>query len=325
MKRRRATGELFGPGIASDPAFVNLRQPVHYSQANAKSFAERLWKDYHPHADPNFLMEIRTDFCARFWEMYLCCALIEQSTTRGYSVSCPKPGPDILLESSSGRIWMEAVSPTNGELGKADSLVEPEFPSIHVGSNKQKPRRPNPSSGSIPEEKIVLRYTTAIREKYRKYLCYLQAGLVDKNDAYVIAINKSRLAYRLAAAEIDLPRFLKAVYPIGQLEVLIDIDARRIVGAQNRPRFSIPKFNQSPVSVQSFTLGRKRGISAVLCSDADASWSTSPLGSDFELAHHPRARKAIPRGLIPTAREWWAELNAERGELYCDPPRTPSP
>ncbi len=149
----------------------------------------------------------------------------------------------------------------------------------------------------------------------------MRAGCIHKNDGYIIAINKSRLAYRHALAEIDLPRFLKAVYPIGQLEVLLDIDARRIVGAQNRPRFSIPKFNQSSVSVQSFTLGRKRGISAVLCSDADAS-STSPLGSDFELAHHPRAKKPIPRGAIPTAREWWAEMNTERGELYCDPPKS---
>jgi hypothetical protein len=127
MKRSQATGDLFGPGDASDPAFFNLRQPIHEAAAKAKSFAERLWKDYRPYADPHFLTEIRRDFCARFWEMYLCCALLEQSTLRGYTLTCPKPGPDILLESNSGRIWIEAVTPTNGEPGKADSLVEPEF------------------------------------------------------------------------------------------------------------------------------------------------------------------------------------------------------
>ncbi len=279
-------------------------------ESKAKCFAERLWAVYQPHADLNFLTEIRSDFSARFWEMYLTCALLEKGAERGYTVSCPKPGPDILLDANGGRIWIEAVTPTNGEPGKPDSLVEPRLPAMVAGSAR------------IPEEKIVLRYTTAIREKYQKYLCYLRKGHVHKNDAYVVAVNRSRLAYRWASAAIDLPRFLKAVFPIGELEVLIDKESRKIVDAHNRPRFFISKANKSPVSVQSFVVGRKRGLSAVLCSDADVCWSSLPLGSDFELAHMPLCRQPIQRGTIPAAREWWAELNGPEGELFCDPERS---
>jgi len=95
--------------------------------------------------------------------------------------------------------------------------------------------------GRIPEEKIVLHYTAAVHDKYVKYLQYRRKGIVQKDDAYVIAVNKSGLAYRWASAAIDLPLFLKAIYPIGELEVLMDIGTRKIVGAQNRPRFSVHK------------------------------------------------------------------------------------
>jgi hypothetical protein len=301
-----SAGDLFGAGSASDPVFSHLLNPGHKEELVAKRFVERLWAVYEKYADPHFLTEIRRDFSARFWEMYLTCALLEKASEHGFSVSCPKPGPDILLELNGDRIWIEAVAATNGQQGKPDSLVEPN------------------SDGSyrIPEEKIVLRYTTAIREKYQKYLCYLRKGIIHKNDAYVVAVNKSGLAYRWASAAIDLPRFLKAVYPIGELEVLIDKKEREIVGSQNRPRFFIPKANQSQVSVRAFVDRRWRGISAILCSDADVGWSSSPLGSDLELAHNPLCRRPIVRGLIPAAREWWSELNGTVGELFCDPERS---
>jgi hypothetical protein len=71
---------------------------------------------------------------------------------------------------------------------------------------------PNPKgSGRIPEEKLVLRYTAAIRDKYLKYQKYLGEGLVKQADAFVIAINGAALPYKWAWAEKDAPRFLKAL------------------------------------------------------------------------------------------------------------------
>jgi len=197
------------------------------------------------------------------------------------------------------------VTATNGEPGRPDTLVEPK------------------NGGRIPEERIVLRYTTAIRDKYVKYFRYLRTGIVDRNDAYVIAVNESSLAYRWARAEIDLPRFLKAVYPIGELEMLIERNRndRKIVGAQNRPRFFISKANKSEVPVQTFIDRRWRGLSAVLCSDVDVSWSRMPLGDDLEIAYNPLARCPLTRGVVPAVREWWAKLDGTEGELFCEPDR----
>src|SRR5437879_6188720 len=100
-----SAGDLFGAGPATDPIFIHLRNPVHKEESIAKDFVERLWVVYEQYADPHFLTEIRRDFSARFWEMYLTCALLEKAAGHGCSVSCPKPGPDILLELNGDRIW----------------------------------------------------------------------------------------------------------------------------------------------------------------------------------------------------------------------------
>ncbi len=74
--------------------------------------------------------------------MYLTCALMEEAGQRGYSLRCPKPGPDILLEVNRKRIWIEAVMAT--------------------------------ADREIAEEKTILRYAQCILEKHRKYLGYLE-------------------------------------------------------------------------------------------------------------------------------------------------------
>jgi hypothetical protein len=186
---------LFSPGEATDVAYINLRAGTCVA---ARDFADHLWTKYRKFADPHFLTEIRHNFHARLWEMYLTCSLIESAATRGYGVSCPKPGPDILLEVEGQRIWVEAIIATAGAAGQPDSVMEP-----------------NPDgSGRIPEEKLVLRYSTAIRDKHLKYQKYLDRGVVKGADAFVIAINGAALPYRWAWAEKDAPRFWNA--PFGQ-------------------------------------------------------------------------------------------------------------
>ncbi len=296
-----ADSGLFGDGDATDPAFINLRGATNESQLAAKNFAERLWDIFRPHADDHFLTEVRTDFNSRFWEMYLTCALLERAQERGYDVTCPKPGPDVRLEYRGRRIWVEAIAATNGMPGNPDTLMEPAPDCI------------------IPEEKIVLRYTSAILEKYRKYNRYIETGIVHRGDAYIIAINKSSLAFRWARAEVDLPRFLKAVYPIGQLEFVIDLHEPRNARMQNRTRFAIRKANNQEVPVQTFIDASWSGLSAVICSDADASLSRMPLGADFEIAYNPLAENPVPEGLNPAGREWFSKFDGERGELFCVP------
>lgn len=290
---------LFSPGPATDPAYLNLRAGGQDHLVAARSFIESMWAQFHGFADANFLTEVRRDFHARFWEMYLTCTMLQSANRLGYRVSCPKPGPDILLEFESGRVWVEAVTATNGAPGLPDTLVQP-----------------NPDgSTTIPEEKIVLRYTNAIQEKYRKYLRYLRYGRVRKGDAYIVAINAALLSYRGIHAEDDAPPFLKALYPLGRFQVLISRDSGEIVGHQNEARFEITKASGKKVGVQTF-LGRPcRGISAVLCSFANAVYDGASLGSDFELAYNPMGRSPLHPRIIPASRTWTTELTETGDQL----------
>lgn len=288
---------IFSPGPATDPSYINLRACEAAWLVSPREFTERLWERYHELADTNFLTEIRTNFQARFWEMYLTCALLDHAAERGYQVSCPKPGPDILLEHQGKRCWVEAVIVTNGAPGLADTVVEPD------------------PIGKIPEEKLVLRYANAIREKHQKYAKYLGDGTVRKDDGFVIAMNSAHLAYRGMRAEQDAPRFLMALYPIGQYHVLFDRRTNDIVGHGNHPRFHIAKANKAEVQVQTFVQPGSEGISAVLCSFADAAWHAAPLGNDFELAYNPMGCSRIPEGMFPAKRSWTAELNDDGGQL----------
>lgn len=296
---------LFSAGDASDSAYRNLRGSAHAEAREGKAFAERLWRDYHPYADDNFLMEIRSDFHARFWEMYLTCALVLHGTERGYAVSCPKRkktgGPDILVEHANGRIWIEAVTATDGEPGRPDSIAEP-----------------MPGQGySVPEEKIILRYANAIAEKHKKYLDYRAKCIVSEKDAYIIAVNGYPLSYRWADAE--MPRVLKSVFPLGHLEVVFDRASTKIVETRHRFRPVIPKGTGSPVSTQTFLSDDYIGISAVMHSYANACMAF-PLGVDFLIAHNPRAACPVPLGLIPVVREYTAAAG-EGGYLLADAAR----
>jgi len=173
---------LFSPEQAESLVYRNLRDMATPEAREGKEFAEQLWTQYHPYADAHFLTEIRRDFSARFWEMYLTCTLLQQGQQHGYSVSCPKyntGGPDICVEHGDFCIWIEAVTATDGDSTKADSAIKPELVQGDI----------------VPDEKIILRYTTAIYEKHKKYLEYRAKGTVAKNDAYIIAVNGSSLFY----------------------------------------------------------------------------------------------------------------------------------
>jgi hypothetical protein len=293
---------LFPLGDASDAAdyrYRYLRSDDSPDACAGRLFAERLWSQYSPYADKHFLVEIMRDFHARFWEMYLTCALLENAPAHGFSIDCPKPtGPDIVLSLNGRRVWIEAVTVTNGDPEKPDSVIEP---------------NPDPKS-TFPEQKIILRYTNAITEKHNKYLKYCENGVVADDDAYIVAVNGFPLSYQWADAE--MPRVLKAVFPIGALQFLLDKETSKITSTRHEFRPSIPKSTGKEVSTEIFANEHYRGISAIVHSYANACMGL-PMGSDFLVIHNPYAAQPVARGLIVADREYWVEELGGKKELVC--------
>jgi hypothetical protein len=232
---------------------------------------------------------VRRDFYARFWEMYLTCALHRTALQDTYSLSCPKPGPDILIEQNGRRIWIEAVTATDGHPNKPDSLKPPQ-----LGEASQ-----------VPDEQIVLRHTTAINSKHDAYLRYRSKGIVAEDDAYLIAVNGYPLSYRFADPEI--PRILKVVFPIGSIQYVLDRQTGDVVTTKYQFRPNVYKSNGVDVSTRIFVDDRYRGISAVLHSYANPDMALSELGADFLLVHNPLASQPLPSNLIATSAEYRAQ------------------
>jgi type I restriction enzyme S subunit len=284
-----AIPKIFTPGDAPDPAYINLRNAASPEAKVGHDFTERLWDQYHLHADSHFLAEIKRDFIARFWEMYLTCALLQHAQQHGYEVSCPKPGPDVLIKHEGRRIWIEAVTATDGQVGKPDSVIPPELG----------------KGGTVPDEQLILRYRSAIEAKHLKHLCYLSNGILSREDPYIIAVNGYALSYRWADAE--MPRILKAVFPLGHLQFLFDRDTRKLTGSQHQFRPNIPKLSGNMVSTDLFVSERCKNISAVIHSYANPCMVAQPMGSaDFLLIHNPLAASPLPCKLVPSRREYTA-------------------
>ncbi len=115
-----------------------------------------------------------------------------------------------------------------------------------------------------------------------------------------------------------MPRILKAVFPVGAYEFLLDRKSGDIVGTRHQFRPVVKKLSGSEVSTDIFLDAQYRGISAVLYSCANAC-SRPPMGEGSILVHNPTASQPLALGTIPCAREYEAKPQGDDYELSWHP------
>jgi hypothetical protein len=274
---------LFSDGKASDPAFVNIRAAKSARLAQIRQHCEDLWQLYEDFADPEFNTELKYNFDARYWEMYLTCFFI----TEGYKVLCPKPGPDVGIEYSGLRIWFEATSPTRGNDENPDQVPEMKFRSLGEEGEAQ----------DTPNEKIILRYLNSISEKcLRQYPRWIQAKTISPEDAFVIAINPRELGGWEYADTLP-PRILQAAFNIGPPYLTINRETLKTVSEGFHFRDSIQKKKGQSVSTGVFQSNQYQALSGLLCSRVDAANHPQTIGEDFQLVPNPNAKQPLPEKL----------------------------
>ncbi len=106
-------------------------------------------------------------------------------------------GPDIKIDHASTTIWVEAVIPTSGDPSKPDSV-----PNLQMGVAQQ-----------VPDDQIILRYRSAIYDKFNKYCEYLKdkGGIITEKDCYIIALNGCKIRH----GDREPPRIVRSVLPFG--------------------------------------------------------------------------------------------------------------
>jgi hypothetical protein len=259
-------------------SYINIRAAEDKFMQAARSNCEELWDLFEPHADPEFLVEIKKNFDARYWEMYLAVYLMSE----GYEISAPKPGPDLGIRHNGCRIWFEATCPTRGAEGKLDSV-----PDIKAVSIEEEP-----IFHDVPNERMVLRYLNVISEKKKQYASWLEHRIVAPEDCFIVAINPRRLGHEVA--DSDPPRILQAAYPVGGPYISLDPATAKPLDAGYLFRDAIKKSSGAGVPTGVFLLKEYGAVSALLCSRVNAANQPGEMGSDFQLVENCRASSPLP-------------------------------
>jgi len=270
-----------------------------------KQYFETLWEKYKNYADPDFIKKFpNEEFHQRFWEMYLTCTLKEY----GHS-PIPKSksnGPDICLKYGNLNIWIEAVAPTQG-----------------IGEDMV-PYLTTDSFDLVPEEKIVLRYTAAILEKWKKlkgykddkgeyHLGYIDKGIIKSTDPFIIAVNGGAIPFAECEDEY-VPYIMRAVLPYADPKVIFDTKSNEIIGKVISYRPMILKKNKSPIYTLSFADKKFSNITGIIFSNANSLGAHEKKGREFIYIRNQNARNKLPHCWL----EFGAEFYLEEGHKYIN-------
>jgi hypothetical protein len=183
-------------------------------------------------------------------------------------------------------------------------------------------RRFSEGPDGLPHEAILLRWTAAIKEKAEKLLGnketsgYLKKGIVGAADAYVIAVNGYLLRHPCWPAQLlsasQFPFAVEAVFPVGPIQVRIDLETLKTTTVDHQHRPSIPKPGGRTVPATIFLEPSYKPISAVWAVDID---ENVLIGHSCPMAvvHNPGAVNPIPEKLLPAQSEYVA---TDKGREY---------
>lgn len=266
-----------------DPFYRNIRD--NPARIDARKFIEQLWQKYAPYAEPGFLDKAKNDLHASTWEMYLGCILLDYDFN--LKKKTKEEGPDIQLLVKDRSIWIEAVAPTSG-----------------TGEDAVPDAKGNFIVRDVPDEKIILRLTGAIKVKYEQYKNYKSNNLIGPNDYYVIAVNGGRIP--LSLLERDIPFIVMSVLPFGDLVIK---KTKGIINSYHKYRNIIKKISGGEVQTNIFENREYSGISTVIYSNANVVNHPELIGVEIQCIHNPLAANKLPLGIFPFGTEWWVENN----------------
>jgi type I restriction enzyme S subunit len=197
-------------------------------------------------------------------------------------------GPDLHFRYRGFNVWIEAVVPTQGE---GDDAV-PDF----ANHNRFEP---------LPEDEIVLRFTSSIYAKHQQHQKYLSEGIVGPSDMFIIALNGCLIPF--ADFYGGMPLYIKSVLPLGQEVVTIDPKENKVIDDRHLYRGAIIKKSGSEVSTRSFLDEEFSSICGLIYSTT-ASWNfPAKLGADLSFLHNPKFDRIIDRFWMGVGEVYWVE------------------
>lgn len=283
---------------------VNACLDARFSAApRVRAYYATIWREHYKAglAGPHFVRELtrqsETTFRSRVWEMLLARHL----RACGHAVtSLPQGEPDFRFMIGDLTVWVEAISPTPGaDLPRHWTTFDP--------------ANPGPAVGCVPNKEMLLRWTSAFKEKAERCREYRQKGVVGSADAFVIAIDGSQLSkFPHTHGVSRLPFVVEAVFAIGPLAFQVDQSTGKLGRAFQTVEATVENRNKSLVPKERFYRPEFTGVSAVLgCCPSPHAAPMLPV----QIAYNPLAGAPIAHGQLGLhAEEWMARLVARDSE-----------
>lgn len=239
---------------------------------------------------------------AVYWQQLSEVFIANELAQNGLAPTRKKDGPDFLVKDEGRRIWIEVICPE--PKGVPDSWLSRTMGTVV----------------SLPHAEILLRWTSAIKEKLEKLAGkpglprtgYLAKGVVEPTDAYVIAVNGRLLRDVFPQIEgiSQYPFAVEATLAVGPLAVQIHRETLETLssGLQHRPM--LPKPNGSPVPSDTFFDPRYAPVSGVWAVDFDVNVLFGSRQPSI-LVHNHAATNCVPASLLPVQSEYAATVSQD--------------
>jgi hypothetical protein len=241
-----------------------------------------------------------------YWQQLSEVLVADQLAQVGLLPSHRVAGPDFLIEYGQRRIWIEVICPTPVGI-PAEWFVHADFEAY-----------------SMPHEAMLLRWTSAIKEKSEKLIGipenpetgYLTKGLVAADDSYVIAVNGRLLRSNFPQLEgiSQFPFAVEATFSVGPYAVTINRETLESTAGGHQHRPVIPKPNGARVPADTFLDLRFAPISALWAMDADENLIVGRQ-QPMVVVHNPAALNPLPADLLPAFSEYVAISNGDYYQL----------
>ncbi|TIN00628.1 MAG: hypothetical protein E5Y34_11935 [Mesorhizobium sp.] len=285
-----------GPNM--NKGFINLRAAEHPEEKRLHSIIEGMWERYEPYADPDFRDGFARDVDARFWEMYLGWTFLEAGHALLPTSERLREGgqPDLCVLTDSGRIWIEAIAPDEGNPGP-DQVTRPV------------PMNEGGGLFAAPVRQAQLRMTSAFWTKFKVIKKYLKEGNIGADDVRLIAISASRFGVYVPEKP---PLILTSLFPIGDAYITIDRATDEIVEEG---------FHASPeIARQGKPVERTAFLNPLFSDVSGVLWSRVSLGNlsrktrPLTYVHNPLATRPLQQRFGVWDREFVTVIDGEHWE-----------
>lgn len=249
-------------------------------------------------ADPHFHKELLGENKERFEQRLGEIELAGRMHDAGFSLSSGGIGPDLLATRDGRKVWLELITPEPKDL--PDEWI-----------------RPQNTVTTFPHEKILLRWTAAIKEKKGKGKDYLSRGIISPGDPYVIVVNDALLHARGGQLNgiSQRPFAVEATLAVGPLQIQIDRATLETVSSGHMHRPYVINRNQAQVPADTFFDPDYGHVSAVMGTTLGM-WNASQDHWESVIVHNPLSTAPVPLGLLPVEEEWACQIEPSQYTVY---------